>query len=268
MTKLKTQYLAKDITVGNTTFVVNSDGSVDFTSTATAEVGLDILYLNNSTNQNSSSPLSDVGFEVGKSYIVSGCNDGGDDSYRIALLFMGEGGTLLTKLVKNQSESFTVPSGATTFQMRIDVFKSYSGTKIVKPMVTLADQPNSDYAHYVPYAKTNRELTEDIKKESATISLDTNYTSDNSMIIYKNGGACAMRTPILKSTVSIGQHLTLGTIPAGWRPAVDASARVYDVNNNTVVVYTVKTNGDFVAYIYGSISSSPNTAVTFVWLPT
>jgi hypothetical protein len=34
--------------------------------------------------------------------------------------------------------------------------------KTFKPMITLADVPNSDYAHYVPYAKSNKELTEDV----------------------------------------------------------------------------------------------------------
>lgn len=29
-----------------------------------------------------------------------------------------------------------------------------------KPMITVADMPNSDYAHYVPYAKSNKELTD------------------------------------------------------------------------------------------------------------
>lgn len=44
-----------------------------------------------------------------------------------------------------------------------------------KPMITLADMPNSDYAHYVPYAKSNRQLTElGIKSKEITMTTNAN----------------------------------------------------------------------------------------------
>ena len=45
-------------------------------------------------------------------------------------------------------------------------------------MITVADMPNSDYAHYVPYCKSNKELTEDtkyrVKKIVETLTFNSN----------------------------------------------------------------------------------------------
>lgn len=47
------------------------------------------------------------------------------------------------------------------YRVKIVIYNGVTVSDLIfKPMITLASQPHSDYAHYVPYAKTNRELTE------------------------------------------------------------------------------------------------------------
>lgn len=75
---------------------------------------------------------------------------------------------------------FTLNSDRTDLEVYIRFNAGTSGDGMTfKPMITLADQPNSDYAHYVPYAMTNRELTD------ATHALRTNATNRT---LYSNSG--------------------------------------------------------------------------------
>lgn len=54
---------------------------------------------------------------------------------------------------------------------------------VFKPMITVADMPNSDYAHYVPYRMSNGELTDALsskiqrKKVTATLTANTDILS-------------------------------------------------------------------------------------------
>lgn len=52
-----------------------------------------------------------------------------------------------------------------------------------KPMITVADMPNSDYAHYVPYCKSNRELTDVAKQVQGNYV----FTGINSVSVTADG---------------------------------------------------------------------------------
>lgn len=53
-------------------------------------------------------------------------------------------------------------------------------SKVFKPMITVADMPNSDYTHYVPYAMSNKELTD----LSSLIECGVKNLSDGNETVY------------------------------------------------------------------------------------
>ena len=123
------------------TYTVNSDGSISFNGTASANTWIELYNQSLSLKQGS--------------YRLSGCPaDGSSLTYNMYVWTsagfedFGEG------------VEFDVASDISNASVVIKVLSGTNMTgKVFKPMITLADQPNSDYAHYVPYAKTNIELT-------------------------------------------------------------------------------------------------------------
>ena len=138
------------------TFTVNSDGTVTANGTSTGTIDIKV---------------AEGIFENGKSYILSGCPSGG--STNTYMIYNG-----------NASQIVDVGSGNEfTFSSQLNyVFIGIrSGVTlnnlVFKPMLTLADVPDSDYAHYQPYAKTNVELTAGtaLNVVDVTSLLDTTY---------------------------------------------------------------------------------------------
>ena len=138
------------------TFTVNSDGSVTANGTASDS----IMY-------NINNPFT---LETGKTYKWTGCPRGGTRStatnptYKtlLAVYYSDNTNTIVNDY--GDGVKFTVSDKIITrWEVRIDIFNGYTCNNVVfKPMITTADMPNSDYNHYVPYAMTNRELTEKI----------------------------------------------------------------------------------------------------------
>ena len=125
------------------TFTVNSNKTVTVsgTATATTEITIAEFYLD------------------AKSYKISGTPSGGSSSTYFIYHNEQSVGGIQTDV--GSGATFTVQNAAHKQYVKIHIA---SGTAITtpitfKPMITLADQPNSDYNHYVPYAMTNRELT-------------------------------------------------------------------------------------------------------------
>lgn len=129
------------------TFTVNSDGTIS--ASGTADVNHEAFIEVNYTDY----------FKKG-TYKLSGCPSGG-------------GASTYSLRISNGFDAYTLESGnganltlsqdathAIYCFIRIEAGQTAPSDPF-KPMITLASQPNSDYAHYVPYAKTNRELTEE-----------------------------------------------------------------------------------------------------------
>ena len=127
---------ASSATVNGITFTVNDDGTVTANGTATA---IAVLYIANGT------------WDSPKDIILSGCPNGGSvDTYALELAIYAQYDT------GNGLEK----SGVTVYNTRIRIASGYTANNLVfKPMITVADMPNSDYDHYVPYAMTNQQLT-------------------------------------------------------------------------------------------------------------
>lgn len=76
-----------------------------------------------------------------------------------------------------------------------------------KPMITVADMPNSDYNHYVPYRMSNGELTE--------IALGESSDWLTNVKLYKRGNVVFCSTSGTDITVSA---IKAAIIPNGFRP--------------------------------------------------
>lgn len=131
------------ITKSGITYTINNDGTITVNGTPTASSGMyQTITLPSGT------------------YKLSGCPSGGSSStYYVE--------TNLDGVDKDTGEGveFTLAE-ETTFQVslaRISSRANMTFTNMVfKPMITLADTPDSDYDHYVPYSKTNIELTKEL----------------------------------------------------------------------------------------------------------
>ena len=144
------------------TYIVEDDGTVKVsgtnTSNETAQIAVTMSYVN---------------WDSTKRYRISGCpSNGSSNSYRLGLTINKSDGWSRTLTELGDGLEFQLASNETKIKVSINISAGYaiSGTLVFKPMVTVADMPNSDYAHYVPYAKSNKELTRLIKKKTATVT--------------------------------------------------------------------------------------------------
>lgn len=134
---------ASSATVNGITFTVNSDGTVSAIGTANADAALHY-------------PVS---IPKGK-YKLSGCPSGGSYStYRIQ--FQSS-----SRYYSDEGNGREIDDNITHVYM--SVYNGQTVNIVFKPMITVADMPNSDYEHYVPYAMTNRELTPKVGTVTAT----------------------------------------------------------------------------------------------------
>ena len=142
------------------TFTVNDDKTVTESGTASADI---TFIIHRYTRYESELE------QQTQSLKLVGCPSGGS----------AEGFSLVAQVNVREPSSvhYTVPDvrdGAnldivSSDHLRYVYISIKSGTVIstpivFKPMITLASQPNSDYNHYVEYAMTNRELTENCIK--------------------------------------------------------------------------------------------------------
>lgn len=198
--------------INGITWTVNSDGTVTASGTASS---------------NSSFFLATTqGFIKSNRYRLSGCpiNGGSEKSWRVQFYDFGT-----SEAVNDYGEGAEFNYNGTnscTVELRIKSGETVSNL-VFKPMITLASQPNSGYEHYVPYAKTNRELTESVTNVSKmgassisdffTASSDVAQVYDSSFIV-KNGNMINIYLSI-KLSASLGSSIAnLGNIAAGLRP--------------------------------------------------
>lgn len=162
---------ASSATVNGITFTVNSDGSVTVNGTATARATKTIHVFAQDEYANSISKL-----------YLSGCPSNGsnttymlyatikkrsDNSYVTEKQDVGNGRLIEYDNVTNFIESISI---------LIAAGQTVSFT--FKPMLTVADMPNSDYAHYVPYVMSNRELTSEnqtLQNQINVLNADGNW---------------------------------------------------------------------------------------------
>lgn len=164
---------------GHVTFIVNDDKTVTVTADGQQTSSVEFpLY----TNSDGSPHL------IGKTIKLSGCPSGGSSStYSIQAYRIGTtDGSTGTASDLGDGVTFTwLNNGSgTKAVVKIIIRPNYSGTITFKPMITVPSY-NGDY---VPYAKSNKELTEDVVNEYISSEFDSsNIITNHNLYAQRDG---------------------------------------------------------------------------------
>lgn len=183
--------------VNGITFTVNADGTVTVSGNATGYAYLDLT--------------SDY-IELGD-YTISGCPSGGSASTYYLAIRMTQNSTWYRQGVETGNGYTITPTDKANANRMILRIKVEPGTNIsspivFKPMIRLTSDPSSEYT---PYAKTNRELTE----ESLWVAVNAlkNITNDSgngaNLTFYKKGKTLRVFGHIEVSDISENVVFTL-----------------------------------------------------------
>lgn len=126
--------------INGVTFTVNDDGTITANGTSTAFITFS---------------LGSRTFTAGKKYKLTGSPSGSSSNTYYLVYYNG------TNYALDYGSGYIFraqDNNAHGIDLVIRQNQTVSDLTF-KPMITLADMPNSDYAHYVPYAMTNQELT-------------------------------------------------------------------------------------------------------------
>lgn len=187
-------------TLNGVTFTVNNDGTINANGTATQE--FDFYFVPRSTGADKTSVPKG-------SYKLTGCPSGASN-YSLKL----------THTVNNVGEIIGYDTGnGLTFSLLTEgdalgcAIHLGNGAVLsnvtFKPMITLADMPDSDYAHYVPYAMANRELTESKAEKSDLTSISITGTTNNTGATIASGIYFYLNGQLVKAKVDIANNATL-----------------------------------------------------------
>lgn len=198
--------------VNGITFTVNTDGSITANGTASAEVLFTIYQF---------AKTDDINNNL-KSYRLSGCPSGGDaNTYYLALNSSRRSNSTWYKDWKEYGSgaAFDITDVYYITTINIIVKSGVTLNNIVfKPMITLAIAPNSDYAHYVPYAQSNIALTEKLKNQSANITLNgcDFYSELGTSYLVKNANVVTIA--LLMKNITVAQWGYIASIPSDCVP--------------------------------------------------
>jgi hypothetical protein len=147
-------------------------------------------------------------------YKLTGAPEGYENTTRLAITR----GTPSSVFDNGNGAIFTLTKDATNaLYVQAIVWEGKTVNNLTfKPMITVASY-NGDY---VPYAKSNKELTEDVAVENTTISTSDTYIDTISRnAIYK---VCGVKSFVLQAAIKAeltqGTTYTIGTLPDGYRP--------------------------------------------------
>ena len=197
---------------GKVSFIVNSDGTIIASSTGQGAV----------TATEYVTPTSNLVLPKG-TYKLSGCPTGGGSStYRIWLGLRNLAGTgwAYTFADIGEGVTFTVDNTVSSIQVDCEIRPPYNVTSSItfKPMITVADMPNSDYNHYVPYAKSNKELTDAVG--ITELSTFTSYLGSTITTLFgnliKRGKIVTINFYWEGSATNVQEIITL---PSEYRPS-------------------------------------------------
>lgn len=154
-------------------------------------------------------------------YIGCGCPSGGSGS-TYYVHFYNQSSSANLGYDYGEGVEFTLDSD-TWIVVRASIRSGYtiSDSVVFKPMITLSTDVPSDYAHYVPFAKTNRQLTQDSVtwddySELGAVNLLSNTATTqtvNAVTFTVNDD----KSITFSGTASNNAYLTIGafTLPAG-----------------------------------------------------
>lgn len=161
-------YYEKTHTENGVTFTDNEDGTITANGTATDTAIFSVVLGNTALSANGNLTIN-----TNKPLILSGCpSGGGNNTYRIQY-GLTDGTTYWAKTASDTGSGvkLTPVDGLNSYcfdVIRVMVFEGYTANNLTfKPMLRLASDINDDT--YVPYAKTNRQLTESSVNKKTTV---------------------------------------------------------------------------------------------------
>lgn len=224
---------ASTTTSNGVTFTVNDDGSISTSGTASSGIQFTIGSLT---------------LKSGIQYAFTGCPSGGD----LGSYFINFSGVVNDT---GNGATATPASDVTTNAVINIVSGTNMNGKTFRPMIRLASIEDDSY---VPYAKTNVELT---RTENDSIALASGWiiNDDTSAQLYKSNrlvtfNLCAYPT---SKNLSIGWN-TVGTMPQGFRPSgtITFNASIYGSGNLFLKTERVQLKADGVLQIYSQTARS------------
>lgn len=190
------------------TFNVDSDGVISVTGTKNNNNLSQYYIVLSEAGKHGSNGL---GIERGKSYTLSGCPSGGSNStYQIRIIFNydAEGYIKQTVVDTGNGKTFTVNVDVANIRIMIDYFGDSGttyGNLTFKPMLRLASIEDNTY---VPYAKTNKQLTDDSanKKDLTNITATGATNTTGSQIT--SGTYFYLNDTLVKAKANIAVNAT------------------------------------------------------------
>ena len=113
--------------------------------------------------------------------------------------------------------------------------------------------------NYVPYAKTNRQLTLDTYFHASTISYETGVTQNEPSVnpVHKFGKVCVINIDLTGAEGNASTWINLGTLPEGYRPGNNSSLTAIINGKTSVLDCAVQTTGNLrIRNNSGAVSSS------------
>lgn len=204
-------HTATNLVENGITFTVNADRSITANGTATGEEWVRIA-------QN---------VAVSESVRASGCPKGGTPSTYFMTFSQGDNSN------RDYGDGVIVPSGTISSVYLVIKANATVNNLVFKPMIA----PSSYSGPYVPYAKTNKELTDDVAIKSSEITVNTtNVNSESVSRNYVNKSA-GIKVLVLqarpKTDLVVGTTYELGTVPSDYLPSLSTGFIKEDVVNST-----------------------------------
>ena len=235
---------AYDVVQNGITFTVNPDRSITANGTATAEEWLKIAQ--------------DV--VVSESARLSGCPKGGTPStYFISISVDGVS-------YREYGDGVIIPSGTISSVYLVIKPNATVNNITFKPMISVA----SYNGPYVPYAKTNKELTEDASLVNVGFpSIVSGYSLSSNSYVLKKNGIVDLNFAVSQSIAGDGTEVKIFTLPAGSRPNGQMLVPIYRNAFELGIVIKgwvrIATNGDVSIFNNsGTAYEYLGTKVTFI----
>lgn len=209
-------------TIQGITYTVNADLSISTSGTADA-------------NNNSWWNLLPNGITLpaGK-YIISDNGNLNTPSHRLSIRLTDN--TYVALGTSSETE-VTLTATNQIVEFSIGIAKGQASNNYVfKPMLRLASDPDDTY---VPYAMTNRELTEVVTPDKTAFTDTKGTTSVNTIVKTGNIVVADLRT----NGLTTAAWESIATIPAGYRPANNVWFVANDMTGGTLIRCALNSDG-------------------------